>query len=115
MTRCGRMRICSRTPRLGDISRPARSSTPDGPQDRKSTRLNSSHLGISYAVFCLKKKMARVPGGVTVETTLSMLAPLEAREHPYWIGIRPNPAPDYIVCEETDICQRPTPANTLNV
>src|SRR5436853_6544912 len=25
-------------------------------KDRKSTRLNSSHLGISYAVFCLKKK-----------------------------------------------------------
>src|SRR5438045_4653337 len=28
----------------------------DTPLDRKSTRLNSSHLGISYAVFCLKKK-----------------------------------------------------------
>src|ERR1035441_10797518 len=27
-----------------------------GMRDRKSTRLNSSHLGISYAVFCLKKK-----------------------------------------------------------
>src|SRR5947199_5433848 len=27
-----------------------------GSRDRKSTRLNSSHLGISYAVFCLKKK-----------------------------------------------------------
>src|SRR5205814_3064903 len=27
-----------------------------GTIDRKSTRLNSSHLGISYAVFCLKKK-----------------------------------------------------------
>src|SRR5262245_60790286 len=27
------------------------------PLDRKSTRLNSSHLGISYAVFCLKKKI----------------------------------------------------------
>src|SRR5205814_9814946 len=27
--------------------------------DRKSTRLNSSHLGISYAVFCLKKKRHR--------------------------------------------------------
>src|SRR5438045_7587968 len=27
--------------------------------DRKSTRLNSSHLGISYAVFCLKKKKKR--------------------------------------------------------
>src|ERR1039458_10021667 len=29
---------------------------PIEPEDRKSTRLNSSHLGISYAVFCLKKK-----------------------------------------------------------
>src|ERR1035438_8067715 len=28
----------------------------DSLSDRKSTRLNSSHLGISYAVFCLKKK-----------------------------------------------------------
>src|SRR5699024_12625329 len=27
-----------------------------GPEDRKSTRLNSSHVSISYAVFCLKKK-----------------------------------------------------------
>src|SRR5439155_25736938 len=29
---------------------------PDGNRDRKSTRLNSSHVAISYAVFCLKKK-----------------------------------------------------------
>src|ERR1039458_10492094 len=29
---------------------------PAARRDRKSTRLNSSHLGISYAVFCLKKK-----------------------------------------------------------
>src|SRR2546430_11507123 len=29
---------------------------PDGSRDRKSTRLNSSHSQISYAVFCLKKK-----------------------------------------------------------
>src|SRR2546426_6581864 len=29
-------------------------------RDRKSTRLNSSHLVISYAVFCLKKKMTRL-------------------------------------------------------
>src|SRR5690606_41029608 len=28
----------------------------EGPIDRKSTRLNSSHVKISYAVFCLKKK-----------------------------------------------------------
>src|SRR3712207_6949756 len=34
---------------------------PGGPrgQDRKSTRLNSSHANISYAVFCLKKKNKR--------------------------------------------------------
>src|SRR2546426_5849073 len=34
----------------------ARSPHLPGPRDRKSTRLNSSHLVISYAVFCLKKK-----------------------------------------------------------
>src|SRR2546426_8604559 len=33
-----------------------------GTADRKSTRLNSSHLVISYAVFCLKKKKAPVQG-----------------------------------------------------
>src|SRR5215467_118225 len=32
--------------------------------DRKSTRLNSSHLVISYAVFCLKKKIKRKPRDV---------------------------------------------------
>src|SRR2546426_6065903 len=31
--------------------------------DRKSTRLNSSHLVISYAVFCLKKKKRKAGGG----------------------------------------------------
>src|SRR5258705_5211731 len=36
-----------------------RAASPTGRTDRKSTRLNSSHLGISYAVFCLKKKKKR--------------------------------------------------------
>src|SRR5947209_13329135 len=31
------------------------------PVDRKSTRLNSSHANISYAVFCLKKKRTKQP------------------------------------------------------
>src|SRR5690625_6296912 len=39
----------SRLRRDGDVGRPRR-------RDRKSTRLNSSHVAISYAVFCLKKK-----------------------------------------------------------
>src|SRR5256885_9156133 len=40
-----------KAPETRAISRPSLNTT-----DRKSTRLNSSHLVISYAVFCLKKK-----------------------------------------------------------
>src|SRR6266571_5952416 len=36
-----------------------RSRASSGPRDRKSTRLNSSHMSISYAVFCLKKKKSQ--------------------------------------------------------
>src|SRR2546426_8954379 len=38
-------------------------------QDRKSTRLNSSHLVISYAVFCLKKKKTSDWSPTVVQTT----------------------------------------------
>src|SRR3712207_8728767 len=37
-------------------TRAARRRSTGPPEDRKSTRLNSSHANISYAVFCLKKK-----------------------------------------------------------
>src|SRR2546430_8031351 len=37
-------------------AQPLRQRRPDSGLDRKSTRLNSSHSQISYAVFCLKKK-----------------------------------------------------------
>src|SRR5690606_41268379 len=37
----------------------AKGDTPPRAGDRKSTRLNSSHVKISYAVFCLKKKSRR--------------------------------------------------------
>src|SRR5207249_8631624 len=40
---------------LGQPNQSCQSVFPSGP-DRKSTRLNSSHVSISYAVFCLKKK-----------------------------------------------------------
>src|SRR2546426_9093376 len=43
---------CARRPRPGSSVHPA--------TDRKSTRLNSSHLVISYAVFCLKKKKNKI-------------------------------------------------------
>src|SRR5688500_19541688 len=49
-------RLTSRTDRLGrEIA-----YVYDDAEDRKSTRLNSSHLVISYAVFCLKKKKIRL-------------------------------------------------------
>src|SRR2546426_2378617 len=41
------------------VGDPGLAVAPRGLEDRKSTRLNSSHLVISYAVFCLKKKKKR--------------------------------------------------------
>src|SRR5438094_6195205 len=52
----------TRSPTQASSSRPPLSITrmlPGGP-DRKSTRLNSSHRTISYAVFCLKKKKLNI-------------------------------------------------------
>src|SRR5262245_64186289 len=48
--------VCRREPRPEGAGRRGRTRLAGIAQDRKSTRLNSSHLGISYAVFCLKKK-----------------------------------------------------------
>src|SRR2546426_2113615 len=49
-------------------------------QDRKSTRLNSSHLVISYAVFCLKKK--NPPGGSRNVAALLAARPCHATTQP---------------------------------
>src|SRR3712207_7411168 len=46
-------RLVGRPDRLGDGRR-------RDPADRKSTRLNSSHANISYAVFCLKKQQTSI-------------------------------------------------------
>src|SRR5258708_14682827 len=51
-------------PAADRAAQPARGSADHAPEsalDRKSTRLNSSHQIISYAVFCLKKKKRRFP------------------------------------------------------
>src|SRR3712207_7605338 len=63
------------TPRLGchtPVTQPSQTTPPPSPaavgqegrreagRDRKSTRLNSSHANISYAVFCLKKKKKNI-------------------------------------------------------
>src|SRR5205807_6725323 len=46
-------------------------------RDRKSTRLNSSHLVISYAVFCLKKKKITSTDAYGMSSTLATMLSLE--------------------------------------
>src|SRR5699024_11441126 len=55
---CGQRARCDAAGRhVDDLPQPAhRQAGAALPRDRKSTRLNSSHVSISYAVFCLKKK-----------------------------------------------------------
>src|SRR2546421_7012992 len=56
---------------------PARKSTPSSLLDRKSTRLNSSHDQISYAVFCLKKKILIAESLGTEEELQAMRAQVD--------------------------------------
>ena len=63
---------------------------------------NSQTYAITPHVSAEDAAMAKVPDGVTVESTLTMLAPLAARDETYWIGTSPNPAPQYIVFDNDD-------------
>src|SRR5437660_7752756 len=55
-----------------DLSNPSRSLPA---RDRKSTRLNSSHVAISYAVFCLKKKNKKnqISSVITMQPSMQLL------------------------------------------
>ena len=68
---------------------------------------------ISPQVQAEDAALARVPAGTTVEATLTMLAPLAARDDTYWIGNAGNPAPRYIVFDELDSGWNPAPSNPL--
>src|SRR2546430_4010341 len=68
-----------------------------GKEDRKSTRLNSSHSQISYAVFCLKKKRG-IPHLetitilvvlVTIKASLVVAYYMHLRYEPRWIALIP--------------------------
>src|SRR5437868_12113235 len=56
ITRRFRSRQSSGSASQFDLPEPNPTHQPRSLEDRKSTRLNSSHVSISYAVFCLKKK-----------------------------------------------------------
>src|SRR2546430_8293726 len=55
-----RPRLAVRGVRPVDVVAVVRGRADDAAEDRKSTRLNSSHSQISYAVFCLKKKKKKL-------------------------------------------------------
>src|SRR5256886_6904483 len=83
MKRCAGRMHQSRMRKGSIISAPKRISSKLGtvrmrrkpPGDRKSTRLNSSHSQISYAVFCLKKKKKHTLVTATHETQLLAVNP----------------------------------------
>src|SRR2546430_11308920 len=66
----------SRTGRLHQLHEPQ--LAPSIASDRKSTRLNSSHSQISYAVFCLKKKGAAAQGSAVQVKSSAVLAALQS-------------------------------------
>ncbi len=68
---------------------------------------------IDQHVRAENEAMVKVPAGVTAETTLTMLAPLAARADTFWIGTSPNPAPQYIVFDDSDSGWSPAPVNVL--
>src|SRR5256885_55997 len=80
---------------------------PSDGEDRKSTRLNSSHLVISYAVFCLKKKKNQAQRGIAgfnrdtipqqvITSTRCGEANLQVRCH--GTAVRPVHSPTHELC-----------------
>src|SRR2546430_11285463 len=71
-----------RPSRPGKSARPLRSSrAPSAAGDRKSTRLNSSHSQISYAVFCLKKKKKTASSDSPITNTHQAMNTLLRHQH----------------------------------
>jgi uncharacterized membrane protein len=58
-----------------------------------------------------REALTLIPPGTTVESTLTMLAPLAARDTAYWIGTAGNPAPRYIVFDADSSGYAQPPAN----
>src|SRR5256885_4551157 len=79
----------------------------DGGADRKSTRLNSSHLVISYAVFCLKKKKKYDKPPRCICTPLHLPTELRGRYSP--------PVRRLLRCAVTSWCVSPTARRCINI
>src|SRR5207249_7200913 len=86
-----------------------RQQSPSAPygRDRKSTRLNSSHVSISYAVFCLKKKNQHFPGCAidlislclaTTQVWLLAMNPKPSDTTPRRLAVLP-PLNSHLICD----------------
>jgi uncharacterized membrane protein len=76
-----------------------------------NTLWHGSTYVISPQVAADNAAMALVPDGVTVQTTLNMLAPLAARTDTFWIGNAGNPRTQYIVFDGKNSGYSPAPSN----
>jgi len=68
---------------------------------------------ISAHVRAERAAVAMVPAGTTVESTLTMLAPLASRDTTFWIGTAGNPVPRYIVYDATSSGYAKPPTDIL--
>src|SRR5256885_11177492 len=65
-------RVIAYAAELQEALQKAKEAGENDPIDRKSTRLNSSHLVISYAVFCLKKKKHNIQNHILKKQNASL-------------------------------------------
>src|SRR5256886_3795295 len=90
------------TPSLS-LKVPCRSEATSSGEDRKSTRLNSSHSQISYAVFCLKKKNNKITRATNPKTFTSIdMTPSVNLFH----CSHPDTLPVLIICASTVLMRR---------
>src|SRR5689334_23966129 len=90
-------------------ARPEDARGPDRERDRKSTRLNSSHSSISYAVFCLKKKKNHSSRHPSQKTHSYIRHP---PAHPPYTYPRPSLHHPSLPTRLTPLRHRPTFAST---
>jgi uncharacterized membrane protein len=78
-----------------------------------ATLWSSVTYQIGPHVVAEQQALAKVPPGTTVESTLSTLAALAARDNTFWVGSTGDPSPRYVVFDQTNSGYSPTPTDVL--
>src|SRR3712207_7425040 len=90
-----------------EIGAAPRQQDADADADRKSTRLNSSHANISYAVFCLKKKNFISDNSVGTRALLQGIAPSDDTIHT--VHYSNTPTPPTVPLQHSNLVDAPSP------